>query len=177
MKRIHPNIPADGRFEPRVPLVLPHDEGFMRLALELAMEAAAEGEVPVGAVIAERTAGEYRVIASARNTRELEKTASGHAELRAIDEACRVRGDWRLTDCTLYVTLEPCPMCAGAVLNAHLPRVVYGAKDARAGAFGSVVNLAAYPLGFTPEVVPGVLADECSALMRGFFSSLREKRK
>ena len=109
----------------------------MREALLLAREAAADGEVPVGCVITL----EDRIVGRGRNRREKGKTALAHAELEAIGEACRTLGGWRLWQCTLYVTLEPCPMCAGAILNAHLPRVVFGAKDPKSGAAGSLVDL------------------------------------
>ena len=147
------------------------DEYFMREALRESDAAAEAGEVPVGAVIV--YGGE--IIARGRNARESDKNALRHAELTAIDIACGVRGGWRLTDCTLYVTLEPCPMCAGAIINARIPRVVYGAKDARAGALGSVLNMSAYPLGWRPEIVTGVLADECAAKLSKFFAGLRDR--
>ena len=149
------------------------DERYMREALAEARLAAAAGEVPVGAVIVYQD----RVIARAHNTRETEKNALHHAEVLAIDQACRALGGWRLTDCTLYVTLEPCPMCGGAILNARVGRVVYGAKDASMGVFGSVLNYNAYPLGYKPAVTPGVLAEESRGLMQSFFEAAREKRK
>ena len=119
----------------------------MREALLLAREAAADGEVPVGCVITL----EDRIVGRGRNRREKGKTALAHAELEAIGEACRTLGGWRLWQCTLYVTLEPCPMCAGAILNAHLPRVVFGAKDPKSGAAGSLVDLLHLPGCFQPE--------------------------
>ena len=146
---------------------------FMREALREADTAAEAGEVPVGCVIV--YGGE--IIARGRNTRESEKNALGHAEIAAIDGACRARGGWRLFGCTLYVTLEPCPMCAGALINSRVDRVVYGAKDAGAGALGSVMNMCSYPLGGRPEVVSGVLGDECADRMRRFFASRRQKRE
>ena len=149
------------------------DERYMREALAEARLAAAAGEVPVGAVIVYQD----RVIARAHNTRETEKNALHHAEVLAIDQACRALGGWRLTDCTLYVTLEPCPMCGGAILNARVGRVVYGAKDASMGVFGSVLNYNAYPLGYKPAVTTGILAEESRGLMQSFFEAAREKRK
>ena len=146
------------------------DTLYMREAIAEAMAAADAGEVPVGAVIV--CGG--NVIARGRNTREGEGIATGHAEIMAIEAACRVMGGWRLCDCTLYVTLEPCPMCAGAIINARLARVVYGAKDPRAGAFGSVLNMRSYPLESKPEIVNGILADECATLLSRFF---KKKRK
>ena len=141
----------------------------MREALLLAQEAAADSEVPVGCVI---TLGE-RIVGRGRNRREKGKTALAHAELEAIGEACRTLGGWRLWQCTLYVTLEPCPMCAGAILNAHLPRVVFGARDPKSGAAGSLVDLLHLPGCFQPEVSGGVLEADCSQALRDFFRALR----
>ena len=124
---------------------------MMREALLLAQEAAAEGEVPVGCVITL----DDRIVGRGRNRRETNRTALAHAEIEAIAEACRTLGGWRLWQCTLYVTLEPCPMCAGAILNAHLPRVVYGAKDPKSGAAGSLVDVLHLPGCFQPEVLGG----------------------
>lgn len=144
----------------------------MREALLLAQEAAADGEVPVGCVITL----EDRIVGRGRNRREKGKTALAHAELEAIGEACRTLGGWRLWQCTLYVTLEPCPMCAGAILNAHLPRVVFGAKDPKSGAAGSLVDLLHLPGCFQPEVSGGILEAECSQALRDFFRTLRQAR-
>jgi tRNA(adenine34) deaminase len=129
----------------------------MDLALELARQAADEGEVPVGCVIVR----DGQVVGRGRNHRETGRTALGHAEIQAIDEACRTLGGWRLWECTLYVTLEPCPMCAGAILNARIPRVVYGAADSKAGFCGSVANLFAMEVNHHPEVVSGIREPEC----------------
>lgn len=147
------------------------DEKWMRAALSEAQKAADEGETPVGAVLV--AGGE--LIAAGHNAREAKHDVTSHAEMEAIREAASKKGDWRLSDMTLYVTLEPCPMCAGAILAARIPRVVYGAKDATAGAMGSVLNLPRYPLGARPEVVSGVLADESRALLQTFFRSRRKK--
>ena len=149
------------------------DERYMREALCEAALAAEAGEVPVGAVMVYN--GE--IIARTHNTRETEKNALHHAEILAIDAACRHLGGWRLSDCTLYVTLEPCPMCGGAILNARVGRVVYGAKDASMGVFGSVLNYNAYPLGYKPFVTSGVLADESRALMQRFFEAARARKR
>ena len=149
------------------------DEQMMRLALALAAEAAAEGEVPVGCVI---TLGD-RVVGKGRNRREVGKNALAHAELEAISDACQTLGGWRLWQCTLYVTLEPCPMCAGAIINARIPRVVYGAKDAKAGSCGSVIDLFMLPYNHKPQVEHGLLEEECSKALSDFFKELREKRK
>ena len=136
------------------------------------------GEVPIGAVVVwEDRDGTERVVSAACNLRESEKNALGHAECRAISEACSVLHGWRLHRATLYVTLEPCPMCAGAIVNARVKRVCFGTKDAKAGAFGSVINLNSYPLNHKPEIVSGVLEKESRELLSSFFSQLREKRE
>ena len=149
------------------------DEELMRRALALAEESAREGEVPVGCVVTL----DGRVVGCGRNRRETNKTALAHAELEAISEACRTLGGWRLWQCTLYVTLEPCPMCAGAILNAQIPRVVFGARDEKSGACGSLVNILRLPGCRQPEMTGGVLADECGARLTGFFRQLRGNRK
>ena len=146
-------------------------ETFMREALRLARLAAEEGEVPVGAVIVRDGA----VIAAGRNRREMGKNALAHAELEAIDAACRALGGWRLSGCDLYVTLEPCPMCAGAVINARIGRVIYGARDPKAGSCGSLTDLFALPYNHRPGLISGVLEDECAALLRDFFRALRRR--
>jgi len=142
---------------------------FMDEALALAREAAAEGEVPVGCVIVRK--GE--IVGRGRNRRETAKTALGHAEIEAIYDANRNLGGWRLWDCTLYVTLEPCPMCAGAIVNARIPRVVYGASDAKCGATGSVCDLFSMEFNHHPEVTAGVREEEAAALLSEFFQNLR----
>ena len=149
------------------------DERFMAEALRLAETAAAEGEVPIGCVVVK----DDRIVGRGRNRREKGKTALGHAELDAIAEACRNLGGWRLWQCRLYVTLEPCPMCAGAILNARIPTVVYGTADPKAGSIASKVRL--FDLGYNhrPEVISGVLASECSDLLREFFQKLRAQKK
>ena len=145
------------------------DSELMGLALEEARKAAALGEVPVGAVVARN--GE--VVAAAHNTRETEKNALHHAELLAIDAACKKLGGWRLWECELFVTLEPCPMCAGAIINARIPRVVFGAPDPKAGSCGSVTDLFALPYNHRPACEGGVLEEECAQLLRDFFRALR----
>lgn len=149
------------------------DFELMGLALEEARKAAALGEVPVGAVVARR--GE--VVATAHNTRETEKNALHHAELLAIDAACKKLGGWRLHRCDLYVTLEPCPMCAGALINSRMKTVYYGAPDPKAGSCGSLINLFALPYNHQPALVSGVLEQECADILRNFFRDLRKKRK
>lgn len=148
-----------------------NDEEYMRLALELAKDAAECDEVPVGAIAVR----DGKIIATARNTREASKCATHHAEILAIEEACRTLGGWRLPGVTLYVTMEPCAMCAGAIINARIPRVVYGAPDLRFGAFGSLIDLAAVPLNHTPEVVGGVLGDEAADVLSAYFRGKRKK--
>ena len=129
-----------------------------------------EGEVPVGAAL---YCGEELVWAD-HNRREQHQDPTAHAEIIAIRRAAAALGDWRLTDCTLYVTLEPCPMCAGAIVNSRIPRIVFGAGDPRAGAFGSMLDLRNYPLGHKPEITRGILQEECAALLRDFFKSRRK---
>ena len=148
------------------------DHELMGAALEQAALAAELGEVPVGAVVARR--GE--IVAAAHNTRETEKNALHHAELLAIDKACRALGGWRLWECELFVTLEPCPMCAGAILNSRIRRVVYGAADPKAGCCGSVTDLFALPFNHHPVVERGLRAEEASALLADFFVRLRAAR-
>lgn len=145
------------------------DLDFMREALALAREAFDDGEVPVGCVLVRR--GE--IVGRGRNRREGDKSALAHAELEAIDQACRNLGGWRLWECTLYVTLEPCPMCAGAILNARIPRVVYGASDSKCGAVRSVCGLFDMAFNHHPQVITGVLEEECAALLSEFFQKLR----
>lgn len=145
------------------------DKQFMEAALALAKEAAAEGEVPVGCVI---TLGD-KIVGTGRNRREKGKSALAHAEIEAIDRACKTLGGWRLWECTLYVTLEPCPMCAGAIVNARIPRVVYGASDAKCGACGSVCDLFSMEFNHHPQVEKGLLEDQCGALLTEFFQNLR----
>lgn len=146
-------------------------EHYMRIALELARSAAAAGEIPVGCII---TDDRGEIIGRGSNTRERSRSALGHAELSAISEACADRGDWRLDFCTLYVTLEPCPMCAGAIINARIPCVVYGARDENLGSCGSVLDLFSERFGHHPAVYGGVLEKECSELMRDFFKTMRK---
>ncbi len=145
------------------------DRDYMAAALELARQAAQEGEVPVGCVIV----GRGEIVGRGRNRREQGKSALCHAELDAIAQACQTLGGWRLWECTLYVTLEPCPMCAGAIINARIPRVVYGARDAKAGSCGSVCNLFDMAYNHHPQVEAGLMEEECAQLLRDFFRQLR----
>ena len=153
--------------------MMQNDEKWMRAALEQAELAREKGEIPIGAVVVRN--GE--TIASAHNLCEMEHSATAHAEILAIDRACRTLGTTRLSDCTLYVTLEPCPMCAGALIRSRVGRVVFAAKDPRAGALGSLINLNSYPLESHPVCENGLFAEESLALLRNFFEKLREKTK
>ncbi len=145
------------------------DSVFMSAALELAREAASAGEVPVGCVIVR----DGQIVGRGRNRREQDKNALSHAEVEAIADACRNLGGWRLWDCTLYVTLEPCPMCAGAIVNARIPRVVFGAKDAKCGACGSVCDIFSMDFNHHPKVEQGLFEAESAALLADFFQNLR----
>lgn len=148
------------------------NEVFMQNALDEAKRAALIGEVPVGAVIVK----DGEVIASAHNLRETTGDATAHAEILVIREACKVLGGWHLDKCTLYVTLEPCPMCMGAIVNSRIGKVVFGAKDAKAGACGSVIDLRSYPLNHKPLVESGFMSCESLAILSEFFKEKREKR-
>ena len=149
------------------------DNTYMLEALALAKEAAAEGEVPVGCVIVRGDA----IVGRGRNRREADKNALAHAEIEAINDACKNLGGWRLWDCTLYVTLEPCAMCAGAILNARIPKVVYGASDRKFGAVNSVCSLFSMEFNHHPEVESGVMEEESAALLQTFFQNLRLELK
>ncbi|MBE6968456.1 MAG: nucleoside deaminase [Ruminococcaceae bacterium] len=146
-------------------------EQMMRLALEEAQAAFDAGEVPVGCVIADKAGN---ILGRGHNRRENSQSALAHAEIEAIAEACRARGSWRLDDCTLYVTLEPCPMCAGAIIASRVPVVVFGAREENTGACGSVVDLFSERFGHRPAVYGGVLEAEGSALLREFFEKVRK---
>ncbi len=149
------------------------DEEFMYLAIEQAKSAYKIKEVPIGAVVIK----DGEVVGAGYNRRETGKNALYHAEIIAIDEACRKLGGWRLWQCELYVTMEPCPMCAGAILNSRLKRVVYGCEDKKAGSVRSVINLFDLPYNHKPECTGGVLSDECSELLSDFFRELRKNKK
>lgn len=147
------------------------DELFMREAIALANKAADMDEVPVGAVVVHK--GE-RIVGRGYNARETAKNALCHAEIMAINEACKTLGGWRLPECELFVTLEPCTMCAGAVINSRIDRVVYGAPDLRAGAFGTLISLNDLPLNHKAEIVGGVLGEECADILRRYFKNKRK---
>ena len=149
------------------------DRSFMEQAMTLATQAEALDEVPVGAVIVQNG----RVIATACNLRERSKCATHHAEILAIEEACKTLGGWRLPNSTLYVTLEPCPMCAGAIVNARIDRVVFGAYDPKGGAFGSVVNLNDLPLNHKPIVLGGVMEEACRTQLTNYFRGNRKRKE
>lgn len=148
------------------------DSFYMEKAIALAKKAEEKGEVPIGAVVV----WEDEIVGEGYNLRESEKNALLHAEVVAIDNACKTLGGWRLHKATLYVTVEPCIMCAGAIINARVKRVVYGAPDPRFGAFGSLFDANAVGLNHKPEILRGVMREECEALMQAFFKRLREKR-
>ena len=142
---------------------------FMKVALEMAREAYNDGEVPVGAVIVK----DNIIIAKGRNRREKEKNALLHAEIDAINNACKALDGWRLWNCEIYVTLEPCPMCAGAIINAHIPQVYFGAYDFKNGSCGTITNLFEMPYNFKPKCEGGIMAEECANLLKNFFKKLR----
>ena len=148
-------------------------EYYMREALLLAEKAAQLGEVPIGCVVVK----DDTIVGRGYNTRETGKTALGHAEIMAIADACKTLGGWRLWQCRLYVTLEPCPMCAGAIINARIPTVIYGAKDQKAGSVDSLQHMFLLPYNHKPEVISGVLEEECGEVLKSFFRDLRQRRK
>lgn len=148
------------------------DEYFMGQAMALAQQAADEGEVPVGAIVVK----DGEIVGRGHNRREITKNALAHAEIEAINDACKTLGGWRLFACDLYVTLEPCPMCAGAIINSRIKRLVYGADDPKAGSAGSVINLFDLPYNHRPIIEGGVLKDECSKILTDFFKTLRTKK-
>ena len=154
-----------------IPSYQQRDAHWMHQALLEAKKAAALGEIPVGAVIVR----DEQVIARAHNRRELDQDSMAHAEVLCIQQACRVLNSWRLSGCTLYVTLEPCPMCSGAIINSRLDRVVYGAKDDKAGCAGSVADLFVMPFNHTPVIRSGILEEEGAAVLSEFFETLRKK--
>ncbi len=144
---------------------------FMEKAIELAKLSAKEGEVPVGAVIVK----DDEIVSTGRNRREHGKNALYHAEIEAINNACKTLGGWRLWQCEMYVTLEPCPMCAGAIINARIKRLVYGAHDLKNGSCGSVINLFNLPYNHSLVLISGVMEEECGAILSDFFKNLRKK--
>ncbi|MBQ4647547.1 MAG: tRNA adenosine(34) deaminase TadA [Clostridia bacterium] len=149
------------------------DKFYMKEALKRAKAAYKDGETPIGAVIVK----DGKIIATGRNLREKRKNALCHGEIIAINRACKKLDSWRLVDCDLYVTLEPCAMCAGAIINARIRRVIYGASDYKAGSFGSLVDLSELPYNHKPQITSGVMEEECAALLSSFFKELRETKK
>lgn len=149
------------------------DKYYMEECLRLAREAGSRGEVPVGALVVRKG----QIIGRGQNRREGDKNALAHAEIEAIEAACRLLGGWRLWECDLFVTLEPCPMCAGAIINSRIRRLVFGAHDPKAGACGSVVNLFDLPFNHRPQIVTGLMAEDCSKELTDFFAGLRLKNK
>ena len=147
------------------------DKAYMAQALELAQQALETGDVPVGCVLVQKE----QVVGRGRNRREQRQNALLHAEIEAINQACQALGRWRLEDCTLYVTLEPCPMCAGAILQARIPRVVFGARDPKGGAMGGVIDLFWEQFNHRPAVTAGVLEQQCAKLLREFFDGKRRR--
>lgn len=148
---------------------------YMKRAVELAEMSASEGEVPVGAVIVKKTTGE--IVGEGRNMREGRKNALAHAEIMAIDMACRTLGGWRLPECAIYITLEPCPMCCGAIINARIDDVIFGAYDLKSGSAVSVQKMFELPYNYRPNVKSGVMEKECADVLSLFFRELREKKK
>jgi tRNA(adenine34) deaminase len=153
--------------------IMQDHEYYMSIALSLAKEAGADGEAPVGCVVVDANGA---VIGRGRNRREKAKSALAHAELEAIEDACNTLNDWRLSDCSLYVTLEPCPMCAGAIIMSRISGVFYGAKDELTGSCGSVINLFMEQYGQSTQITGGILAKDCSELLTKFFRTLRNTR-
>ena len=145
---------------------------FMQKAIELAKASASEGEVPVGAVVVK----DGEIVGKGRNRREIGKNALYHAEIEAIDNACKKLGGWRLWQCDLYVTLEPCPMCAGAIINSRIKNVYFGAYDKKAGSFGSVTDFNTLPYNHKPQIYGGIMEEECASLLSDFFKKLRDKK-
>ena len=162
-----------GEEEAKAAKIKAEDEKYMKEAIKQAKKAAKIGDVPIGCVLVK----DGEIIARGYNRRNADKTVLSHAEVTSIKRACKKEGDWRLEDCTLYVTLEPCPMCAGAIVQARIPRVVIGSMNSKAGCAGSVLNLLKEP-GFNhqAQVVTGILEEECSEMMSGFFTELRKKK-
>ena len=146
-----------------------HEE-YMRRALELAKECIPDGDVPVGCVI---VSPDGTIVGEGRNRREVDRLATAHAEVEAINMACKTLGSWRLTDCTLYVTLEPCPMCSGAIINARIGEVRYGAREEKSGCCGSVLNLFEERFNHHPRIYGGLLEEDCRAVLGSFFENLR----
>lgn len=151
------------------------DEKYMEIALELAKQAYELNEVPVGAIVVKKTTGE--IVGRGYNRREIDKNPLAHAEIAAIKEAAETLGGWRLLDCEMFVTLEPCPMCCGAIINSRIERVIFGAFDAKSGSAESIIKMFELPYNHKPDVVSGILQKECSEILSDFFIKLRKKLK
>lgn len=151
------------------------DEAYMKIALELAEQAYKINEVPVGAIVVKKSTG--KIIGKGYNRREIDKNPLAHAEIAAIKQAAETLGGWRLLDCEIYVTLEPCPMCCGAIINSRIERVVFGAFDSKSGSAKSIINMFDLPFNHKPKVVCGVMQQECSEILSDFFTELRKRLK
>lgn len=151
------------------------DEAYMQIALELARQAYEINEVPVGAIVVKKSTG--KIIGKGYNRREIDKNPLAHAEIAAIKQAAETLGDWRLLDCDIYVTLEPCPMCCGAIINSRIERVIFGAFDSKSGSVESIINMFDLPFNHKPKIVSGIMQKECSEILSDFFTELRKRLK
>ena len=151
------------------------DEAYMQIALELARQAYEINEVPVGAIVVKKSTG--KIIGKGYNRREIDKNTLAHAEIAAIKQAAETLGGWRLLDCDIYVTLEPCPMCCGAIINSRIERVIFGAFDSKSGSVESIINMFDLPFNHKPKIVSGIMQKECSEILSDFFTELRKRLK
>ncbi|MBS1325126.1 MULTISPECIES: tRNA adenosine(34) deaminase TadA [Porcipelethomonas] len=151
------------------------DEAYMQIALELARQAYEINEVPVGAIVVKKSTG--KIIGKGYNRREIDKNPLAHAEIAAIKQAAETLGGWRLLDCDIYVTLEPCPMCCGAIINSRIERVIFGAFDSKSGSVESIINMFDLPFNHKPKIVSGIMQKECSEILSDFFTELRKRLK
>lgn len=151
------------------------DEAYMQIALELARQAYEINEVPVGAIVVKKSTG--KIIGKGYNRREIDKNPLAHAEIAAIKQAAETLGGWRLLDCDIYVTLEPCPMCCGAIINSRIERVIFGAFDSKSGSVESIINMFDLPFNHKPKIVSGIMQKECSKILSDFFTELRKRLK
>lgn len=151
------------------------DEAYMQIALELARQAYEINEVPVGAIVVKKLTG--KIIGKGYNRREIDKNPLAHAEIAAIKQAAETLGGWRLLDCDIYVTLEPCPMCCGAIINSRIERVIFGAFDSKSGSVESIINMFDLPFNHKPKIVSGIMQKECSEILSDFFTELRKRLK
>lgn len=151
------------------------DEAYMQIALELARQAYEINEVPVGAIVVKKSTG--KIIGKGYNRREIDKNPLAHAEIAAIKQAAETLGGWRLLDCDIYVTLEPCPMCCGAIINSRIERVIFGAFDSKSGSVESIINMFDLPFNHKPKIVSGIMQKECSEILSNFFTELRKRLK